>query len=328
MDHLRQRLERLEQRLHAVERQLRWQRGLAGALIARVLRSRRDGSRDQMIRHTPGRRGILAVGMVVGWITSAAGHTINCGDTLGPGGMFQLQADLDCGDVSPALTVRDGARLDLGGYTIRTIGLVILLDGQGAVLQNGIIRGSEDGLSLEGGGWHTVRGVEVDTEGEGGISVRSDHNRLLSNTADSAIVGIGIGGRHNLLANNIGFGQLAFAVGGDTNLLFHNITPSAIHDAFVIGGDDNLLVSNDATGGGDNGFIIRGNGNKLVGNVARGYSQGIEVSGQKNVIVRNSALHNQTDLIDAHEDCDGNLWHENVFQTSQAGSMAAPACIQ
>ena len=41
---------------------------------------------------------MVTLGIVIGWITSAAGHPISCGDTLGPGGVFQLQADLFCDD--------------------------------------------------------------------------------------------------------------------------------------------------------------------------------------------------------------------------------------
>ena len=48
MDHLHERLERLEQRTHTVERRLRWWRGL----LARGLRS--HGTRDQITRHTSG----------------------------------------------------------------------------------------------------------------------------------------------------------------------------------------------------------------------------------------------------------------------------------
>jgi hypothetical protein len=229
MNQLQTRLDALEQRTHTIERQLRWWWELAGGLLVRDLRSRRNGSRYQMARYTLGLRGILAMGMVVGWTISAAGHTIRCGDTLGPGGVFQLPADLDCGEVSPALTVRDGALLDLGGHTIRAGGqaddLVIRLDGRGAVLQNGTVEGPENGISLEGHGGHTVRGVKVNTDGTSGLVVQSDHNRLLNNSAGSAIVGFAIGGRKNLLVNNLGLGQLGFAIGGDANLLFHNITP-------------------------------------------------------------------------------------------------------
>jgi hypothetical protein len=78
----------------------------------------RGVARRRLTRLTPGLCTLLALSMVVGGFTPAAGQAISCGATLGPGGQFLLEADLDCGTVSPALTVRDGAQLDLGGHTI------------------------------------------------------------------------------------------------------------------------------------------------------------------------------------------------------------------
>jgi hypothetical protein len=245
--------------------------------------------------------------------------------------VFQLQADLDCGEESPALTVRDGAVLDLGGHTITSSGVTILLEGQKAGLQNGTVRSGDIGVSLEGGGRHIVRGVEVAFPHLEGFAVSSDHNRLLKNRATSDGAGFRIIGRHNLLANNIGDGQVGFEVNGDANLLFKNShTPGGVFSGFNIEGDHNLLVSNEALDGETQGFRIAGNGNTAVGNVATGYVQeGIRVAGQKNVMIRNTALDNHDiDLVDTHEDCDGNVWHQNVFQTSQAGSSANPACIR
>ena len=100
-------------------------------------------ARQRLTRLLPGLCGLLALGLMVGWLTPAAGQAISCGATLGPGGTFILEADLDCGTVSPALTVRDGAHLDLGGHTISAAGSVdqpiILLDGHGAVVHHGIV---------------------------------------------------------------------------------------------------------------------------------------------------------------------------------------------
>jgi hypothetical protein len=42
-------------------------------------------------------------------------------------------------DAGIALTVRDGALLDLGGHTVSARSTAVHLHGQGAVLQNGIV---------------------------------------------------------------------------------------------------------------------------------------------------------------------------------------------
>ena len=52
------------------------------------------------------------------------------------------------------------------------------------------------------------------------------------------------------------------------------------------------------------------------------------MQGQEYLIVHNTAVSNRLDLVDTHEDCDGNLWLQNVFQTSRAGDTVNPACIQ
>jgi len=291
---------------------------------------------------------LLAIGLVIGWLTPVAGHTISCGDTLGPGGRFLLEADLDCGEVSPALTVRDGAHLDLGGHTIRAStsfnSVILLVDGQGAVVMNGIVQdtltgflsGSGGAIGVTGEGGHTVRHVTA-FGARAGIIVSSDHNRLLNNVAtirgiNTAII---VGGNHNLLTSNWTAGdQIGFIIGGDHNRLVENTSaplppnfPPA-HDGFLVGGNKNLLIRNNAIID-TRGFVISGDGNRLVGNLASGGLAGISVSGQETEIVRNTAVNNGSrDLADAHEDCDNNRWHQNVFRTSRAGATENPACIQ
>ena len=325
--------EALERRARTGDRQRCWWRGLAGALFARGLRRSRNGSRDQRPRHTLGLVSILAMSLVVGWITSAAGQAINCGDTLGPGGIFQLQADLVCGDVSPALTVRDRAQVDLSGHAIVGSGpgeVVVLLDGQGAVLRNGSVRSDQPvrGISVAGSGGHIVLDVDASALSTG-ITVSSDRNRLLRNTAIESELGFSIQGSENLLVGNVGSGQGGFTVTGTANLLFQNAISGVRAFGFAIVGDNNQLVSNTALSDNDQGsFIIAGDRNRVDGNVASNGNAGISVSGQENVMVGNTALENRTDLVDTHEDCDTNLWQQNIFLTSLAGSIEKPACIQ
>jgi hypothetical protein len=289
---------------------------------------RRPRCCGRMPRHPQRFARRLTLGLVLGWMTAAAGQTLQCGDTLGPGGVFQLQADVDC-EADLALTVRDGALLDLGGHTVTALGTAVLLEGRGAVLQHG--RAGGGGLAtvrVAGDGGHTVRGIEATArEAADGILVVSDHNHVLNNVGLGSNLGLRIEGHHNLVAGNIGLGQGAVIVTGDHNLLLNNHSPEGQHFGVRIEGDHNLLVGNQGRGVGE-GFVVRGDGNTVVGNLMTRAETGILVQGEDNRLVRNTALENLIDLVDAHDDCDGNVWHQNVFRTSQAGAIANPACIQ
>src|SRR5262249_52458632 len=93
-----------------------------------------------------------------GGVTAA--HGINCGDVLGPGGNFKLQRDLDCTLENPALTVTDGAILDLDGHIVTCARGCVELTGAGAQLLNGVLHGGLIlTLAVSGTGGHTVKNV-------------------------------------------------------------------------------------------------------------------------------------------------------------------------
>jgi parallel beta-helix repeat protein len=251
------------------------------------------------------------VGVLVGmvWSSRAAG-AVACGDVLGPGGTYVLEADLVCDTVPGvdiALTVIDGARLDLGDHTVSGQMTGVLLAGHGAVLERGIVvgHGTEDVL-VAGVGGHTVRDVKTLGGGEDGIVMVSDHNRVMGSQGLGFRFGLVVQGSHNLLDRNTGGGQAGFFVDGDENILRQNVSGTSLH----------------------NGMIVEGDGNRLTGNSVHQCEEGIIVSGQQNVIVGNTALENIIDLADTHEDCDNNQWAHNIFQTSRAGDTANPPCIQ
>jgi hypothetical protein len=240
--------------------------------------------------------------------------------------VFQLQADLRCDDDDPAvaLTVRDGARLDLGGHTVTASGIAVLLEGRGAVVQHGHAGSGSAAIAVAGGGGHTVRGIEATLGShDDGILVVSDHNRVVSNIGSGNNSGL----HHNLVANNIGLGQDAIRVTGDHNLLLNNHSGEGQHLGFTIEGDNNVLVGNQVRGVGE-GVAVRGDGNTVVGNLITRSETGIFVPVEDNRLIHNTALDNGIDLVDTHEDCNGNVWQGNVFQTSRAGAIANPACIQ
>jgi parallel beta-helix repeat protein len=94
---------------------------------------------------------------------------------------------------------------------------------------------------------------------------------------------------------------------------------------------DNQVMNNRVTRNGRRGIWVgdQSSGNLVEENLVVGNAEeGISVAGQETEIVRNIAVDNPTDLVDAHEDCDTNRWQQNVFRTSRAGATGHPACIQ
>ena len=166
-----------------------------------------------------------AIGILAGGLTSA--HAISCGDTLGPGGSFQLQEDLDCSSplIPNALTVKDGAILDLNGHIV-TCGRFstgcIRLTGVGAQLLDGAVRGAfHENLRIEGTG-HTVKNV---TSGgtDFNVGVIGDNNRLVNVMAVSGFnPAFSIVGNNNQLSDSIAqcfnlFFNGCIQVSGDSN---------------------------------------------------------------------------------------------------------------
>jgi parallel beta-helix repeat protein len=254
------------------------------------------------------------LGIALASVTSA--QAIACGDVLGPGGRFRLEQDVACPNA--AFTVRDGAILDLNGYSV-TCGLgtttgCIVLTGAGAQLWNGTVDGgTHDSIVLAGTGEHTVRNVTSTFPVDRNILVLSDNNRLINVTAESGFhAAFAIRGNNNVLENNT---AICFALFGS------NI------GCIEVWGDGNRLIENFATSTVDtsfaSGFLIEGNNNLLRGNQAiDNEGRGIVVTGIGNVLRANTALNNALDLQDTNGDCANNTWRRNTFETSD------PACIR
>jgi parallel beta-helix repeat protein len=209
--------------------------------------------------------GIAVVVLVIVQFMSVSAHTgppikhpIQCGDTLGPGGIFRLTHDLECDAAvhAVALTLLSHTRLDMRNHKIicsatppalmRLVG--VQLEGQGASVNDGEIDSCHIGVSVVGTGKHFVKGMHV-RGGDNSYDVRSDRNLLV----DNSVVG----------------GDFAFAIFGDDNLLFDNLSTEAAGNGFVLLGRNNHAYWNMADGMVCHGFSVNGPGNRLHHNEAR-----------------------------------------------------------
>jgi len=190
---------------------------------------------------------ILGRTLICLFLLTLPAYAVPYSDILGPRGVYTLAEDLICEGDGPAITVKDGAVLDLGGHLVSRPLIGILLEGQGAVLKNGRVESSgpgENGIAVQvqGVGRHEIAGVQADALWFGFV-ILSDHNRLTENMS-SADTPFSVGGRASLLRRNTG----------------------GSNGAFVVGGEGNWLIENASLDGHGHGFIVRGTRNRLVGN--------------------------------------------------------------
>ena len=187
--------------------------------------------------------------MLGGRATDAA--TIQCGAVLGSGGVYTLTEDLDCTGtpMEVALTVRDGATLDMAGHQLRTSSGGALegvrLEGEGARLQYGSIEGDGvTGVLVVGTGGHHVQGIRVGSNIGAGVIVTSAHNRLISNETQTLFEGFNIDGDDNwLIGNRAYYADAGFNINGHGNPMLRNRTAQGIFGVFVTG-DHNRLIGN------------------------------------------------------------------------------------
>lgn len=264
-----------------------------------------------------------AIVIFAGGVTPA--DAVSCGDILGPGGNFQLLQNLDCSPGLQALTVKDGAILNLNGHIV-TCQIptfpCIVLSGTGAQLHDGVVRGAvHENLFVIGTG-HTVKNVTSvglpfpARVTDGNVVVFGDNNRLINVVAQSII-------------------SSAFSILGNNNQLSDSIAQCAdltFGACIDIDGDKNRVIDNfvgpltsvpvDRAGLSIEGSYNVVRRNRVIGNSGGFFSLGVVVSGTGNDLRHNTALQNAVDLGDANGNCVQNTWKFNTFQT------AVPACIQ
>jgi len=242
-------------------------------------------------------------------LSSGAAHavTLACGDTVGPGTIVVVDADVTgcAGAGTPALTIQGPVTLDMGGHEVRCASMNpadgIHVVGDHVRIQNGSVRACGYGVLVEGGGKHTLSGVNVNANLGRGIDVTSDRNTLTrcSATSNSAAEGFRIASDRNRIDHCVATNNATgLVLDGDGNRLVESeavASAGATGFGFDIGGSTNQVSRCAATSNDQAGFSIAGTENKIRENHAtRNTQEGFEVTGTGNSLAQNIAARNGT----------------------------------
>jgi hypothetical protein len=278
LEHFRTRVEALQRQAELLRQQTHAREAHSHARAVQTPMCERRRRWDVRAVLLPVAIRLSVLGIALGSVTPAHADVIQCGDVLGPGGRFALEHNLECD--FHAVTVRDGAILDLNGHIVacrpgRGIQCVILT-GVGAQLLNGAVQGGfHESIVLEGTGGHTVRNVTSTlVDNNILIGVQSDHNQLINVMAQSAFnPAFNIAGNNNRLTDNIAqCFELAFGgcirIHGDGNRLINNFATSTRaggpqNGGFLITGNHNVLRRNRAIRNEGPGIVVTGTGNSV-----------------------------------------------------------------
>jgi parallel beta-helix repeat protein len=283
------------------------------------------------------------------WLTPANAFAISCGDTVGPGGMVILDADLSGCSTSAAITLVGPVTLDLNGHTISCINTNdpyrsgILVGGTRAKVSNGTVTNCGTGVTVTGGGKHRLSDLTAQNNALGfrvlsqknrlsdntvidniyrGIRVEGSENRISANDAIANDISVASTGVKNRIERNMVTGTLyAFTDEGEGTKFTRNTADNSDSAGFYIAATSRSaqLVGNTALNGPSNnfGFIINGDHTVLRKNTATNNGTGIKVESDKNnKVVNNTALSNGLDLWEVIPGCGSNVWQNNTFVTS------------
>jgi hypothetical protein len=260
---------------------------------------------------------------------------VDCGDVLVGPASVRLDRDLSCAGAT-ALTVRDGATLNLGRHSLTCLagGTGIAVEGQGARVAGGVVTGCDVGVAVSGGEGHLVYDIRARFDGIGFRAAAGVEGlRLRGNGAEfNRAAGIQVVGDRNTIASNVAFGNgdAAIVVRGDDNVVSRNRTNGncltvGCTAAYVVGGSGNRLVRNTATGEETGIVLTRGTSASVVmrNRIRYGLARGIlvEEGAAGNVLRGNLVRTVGADLVDGNGSCVANDWRGNAFRTRSPGCL-------
>jgi hypothetical protein len=269
---------------------------------------------------------LLSLGGIAALVPSADAAPLACGQTVGPGGTFTLDAPLT-GCAGQALVVIS-AQLNLNGHTVSCAsesdtGIRIL--GSGSRVTNGTITRCGFAVDVAGQGGHEVDRVTATDNNIGFVVTTGSNNQLHGNIASDNDLGFVVQTGANRLSANTASGNVtSFNVtGGSGNELTDNVARDSVF-GFQVAADSMAVFGNTATGN-RTGFYVVANGSEVNGNVIAGNLKGILVQrgADGNRVHSNAAAGNSSiDLFDENASCGNNQWQANTF------GFANEACIR
>lgn len=273
-----------------------------------------------------------------------------CGDTIGPGGVWELTGDVGpCGDdTRPVLTIIGPVRVDMAGHSVRCEGphpLGLDIAGRRARIRNGTIVDCRNGIRIGGAGRHRIYGVHVELRGAGrvayailsdrnlivdsvascddeglGFEVRGHNNRLRDNevNGDFSCEGTFVYGNSNVLKrNSIRAPNFGLGLWGNGNRAHENASVTRYGAALSLGGERNRATKNEVGANNRSSVSVSGNRNVLARNhiwVGDEYP-GVVVSGENHLLRRNELSGEFGFRIDGR----GHTLKENIASTEFFG---------
>jgi parallel beta-helix repeat protein len=175
---------------------------------------------------------------------------------------------------------------------------------------NGVVEGCEVGILV-------TRGAADEAPDEGAPAKTS---QVAGMRVRGATIGVWLAGSGSTASENIvGEADYGFVVTGDDNRLTNNQSTDNHRDGILVTGDRNVLEGNEVRRNQGVGIHVASMAPMIGSKRALLF---IQDRGLSNVLRENIAESNTLDLREFAEDCDGNEWTQNTFETRE------PECIQ
>ena len=254
-----------------------------------------------------------------------------CGQTLSvAGGHYQLTGNLSCGSFTITIAA-SGIHFDTNKFSVTSTTNVV-------TISNGL-----SNITINGGG---------SLSGGGGLTIGTDQDVTVTNVAlmgDSDLGGNGGGvqlnGAAQVSITKCTLGG-SFGIGGNViGSTFRNNTISTGSlgptEGFLINGERNLIENNTLTEGNagqtsDNVGISVTAGNRVLGNTVNQYYVGIELSGDSNLVSRNTVTGVSGSVPDPSADgieADGGARMNKITRNTVSGNVEdlydgnGPPCV-
>jgi hypothetical protein len=221
--------------------------------------------------------------------------------------------------VLPASAVECGETLGPGGVYTLIFGGLLILEGEGVILENGFIR-CPTGCFRGGRRAHRLSQITFETHSYEAIILAIADTIFEDLALDSG--GVFLTGDGNRLLRLTNTAEGAITIDGDWNVLRDSHFRQN-HTGITLIGSHNAVIESSVTDTNEYQLLVQGDQNLILRNVLMGPAEfGLVISGTGNCILRNTSLnHHGFDLVDMSGTCTTNVWRKNVAETAE------PECL-